>query len=63
VCRDTTFAALLPLARAGDWTLDDLARHTGCGARCGLCRPYLRRMLTDGTIVFHELLEPSEETP
>jgi bacterioferritin-associated ferredoxin len=56
VCRDTPFARLLPLAREGNWTLADLTRETGCGAGCGLCRPYLRQMLATGTTVFHELL-------
>ena len=56
VCRRQPFARLLPLARAGGWTLADLMRETGCGAACGLCRPYLRRMLATGEIVFGELL-------
>ena len=37
-------------------TLGDLIRETGCGAGCGLCRPYLRRMLATGETVFRELL-------
>lgn len=56
ICRSVPFAALLPLARAGDWSLDDLMRETGCGAQCGLCRPYLRRMLATGETTFHEIL-------
>jgi bacterioferritin-associated ferredoxin len=50
------FAVLLSLARAGGWTLDELTRETGCGAGCGLCRPYLRRMLATGETEFHQLL-------
>jgi bacterioferritin-associated ferredoxin len=50
------FARLLPLARARGWGLDELAQATGCGAGCGLCRPYLRRMLATGETEFHELL-------
>jgi bacterioferritin-associated ferredoxin len=50
------FARLLPLARSGGWGLDEIARATGCGAGCGLCRPYLRRMLATGETEFHELL-------
>lgn len=60
LCRGVAFAELLPRARAAGWSLEDLVRETGCGARCGLCRPYLRRMLATGETVFHELL--SEET-
>ncbi len=58
VCKATPFSELLPRATASDWDLADLMRETGCGAQCGLCRPYLRRMLSTGEIVFHELLPP-----
>lgn len=56
LCRRTSFADLLPLARAGGWTLETLVTETGCGGQCGLCRPYLRRMLETGQTAFHELL-------
>jgi bacterioferritin-associated ferredoxin len=56
VCRRVPFAILLPLARAEGWGLEELAAATGCGAGCGLCRPYLRRMLTTGETEFRELL-------
>jgi bacterioferritin-associated ferredoxin len=56
VCRARPFDELLHLARAGDWALADLIRETGCGAACGLCRPYLRRMLETGETAFGELL-------
>ena len=56
VCRRVPFADLLPLARAGGWGLAGLMSATGCGAQCGLCRPYLRRMLATGETEFHELL-------
>ena len=56
VCRQMPFARILPLARAGGWDLDAIAQATGCGAGCGLCRPYLRRMLATGETEFHEIL-------
>ena len=56
VCRRMPFEHVLPLARAGGWGLDEIARATGCGASCELCRPYLRRMLATGETEFHELL-------
>jgi len=56
VCRRIAFEELLPRARAGGWTLADVMRETGCGAGCGLCRPYLRRMLATGETAFSELL-------
>ncbi len=60
-CRHLPFDRLLPMARADDWDLVTLIRETGCGAQCGLCRPYLRRMLATGETVFHEIL--TEELP
>jgi bacterioferritin-associated ferredoxin len=56
LCRGVTFEELLPRARAADWDLETLIRETGCGGGCGLCRPYLRRMLATGETVFRELL-------
>jgi bacterioferritin-associated ferredoxin len=54
------FADLLPLARAEGWDLETLTRETGCGGQCGLCRPYLRRMLRTGETAFHELLTEND---
>jgi bacterioferritin-associated ferredoxin len=56
VCRGVPFTRLLLRARAEGWGLDELMSATGCGATCGLCRPYLRRMLATGETEFHELL-------
>jgi bacterioferritin-associated ferredoxin len=56
LCRGVPFGELLPRARAAGWDLETLMRVTGCGAQCGLCRPYLRRMLATGETTFHELL-------
>ncbi len=52
----TPFERLLPLARTHRWTLEDLMRETGCGDNCGLCRPYLRRMLATGETTFGEVI-------
>lgn len=56
LCRRQPFAGLLPLAQEQGWTLETLIRQTGCGGQCGLCRPYLRRMLATGETEFSELL-------
>jgi bacterioferritin-associated ferredoxin len=56
VCMRMPFTRLLPLARTHDWDLESLIRETGCGDNCGLCRPYLRRMLATGETVFGEIL-------
>ena len=58
ICRDTPFGTLLPRARAAGWDLADLIRETGCGGQCGLCRPYLKRMLSTGETEFYDLLPP-----
>lgn len=57
VCRDTAFASIQAAAWKGNWSLEDLMRETGCGAQCGLCRPYLRRMLATGEVVFSSIIE------
>ena len=56
VCKQVMFAELLPQARMRRWDLAGLITATGCGAQCGLCRPYLRAMLRDGVTTFHSLL-------
>ena len=56
ICRNMPLAELLPRARANGWDLAALTRETGCGAGCGLCRPYLRRMLETGQTLFTEIL-------
>lgn len=57
VCQRLPFAVLLPLARAREWSVGDVVRETGCGDQCGMCRPYLHRMLATGETVFSEALE------
>ncbi len=59
ICRRMPFERLLPLAREHGWDVTALGRETGCGEQCGLCRPYLRRMLRTGETGFSELL-PAE---
>ena len=56
ICRNLAFSELLPRARDAGWSLLDLMSQTGAGAQCGLCRPYLRRMLRTGETDFHQLL-------
>jgi bacterioferritin-associated ferredoxin len=38
-----------------------LSRHTGCGDQCGLCRPYLGRMLATGETVFRQIIVDEAE--
>lgn len=55
-CTGRTFADLLAEARAAGLDVEGLMRETGAGEGCGLCRPYLRRALRTGEVVFTELL-------
>ena len=58
ICKATSFEVLQERATTLGWNLEDLMRETGCGAQCGLCRPYLREMLRSGQTAFTELLPP-----
>jgi bacterioferritin-associated ferredoxin len=58
ICKATSFEVLYAQASDAAWDLDQLMRETGCGAQCGLCRPYLRQMLRTGQTAFTELLPP-----
>ena len=61
ICKATPFSELLGPAREHGWSLGDLVRETGCGGQCGLCRPYLSRMLRTGETEFHEII--TEDSP
>ena len=61
ICRRMPFARLLPLAREHGWDAEAIGRETGCGEQCGLCRPYLRRMLRTGETGFVDLLPADAE--
>ncbi len=59
MCYPHTFAELSARARAYGWTsVDDITRDVGCGGGCGLCRPYLARMLQTGETAFAVLPPP-----
>ncbi len=61
ICRNRRFEDLLHEAREGSWSLNEMIRISGCGGQCGLCRPYLRRMLATGETAFDRLLPPEPE--
>ena len=56
ICKATPFSELLGPAREHGWTLTDVIRETGCGGQCGLCRPYISRLLRTGETEFHEII-------
>lgn len=49
ICHDVPFTELKSMLE-GDpgTTLHELARKTGCGTGCGMCVPYIKRMMETG---------------
>jgi bacterioferritin-associated ferredoxin len=63
-CYARTFASLHSVAEAtGARSVADLQEHVRFGAQCGLCRPYVRRMLRTGGTVFAEIVTEADEPP
>jgi len=53
ICFDITFAELHIIARSeGLHDIESLQRSVEFGQRCGLCKPYVQRMLESGRVVF-----------
>ncbi len=53
ICYPHSFQELKALAEANGWkTVADITAAVGCGGGCGLCRPYLARMLATGETAF-----------
>ena len=60
VCTNKTFKQLHEYARDHGEDVEALGRSCGAGAKCGLCRPYLRKTLATGQTVFHHVVvEPA----
>lgn len=49
VCFDTTFAHL---KEAEIKSLEEAAQRFGCGTNCGLCKPYIQKMIVTGETEF-----------
>ncbi len=61
-CFGRPFAELKATAEAtGAATVPALQAHVVFGQQCGLCRPYVRRMLRTGETVFGEIVTEAEE--
>ena len=61
ICHKRTFAELKQLAgERGLTTVEEITMATGCISGCGLCRPYIARMLKTGETAFPVL--PGEES-
>ena len=64
LCHGTLFAALAEAAaETGATTVRRLQAHTDFGRGCGLCHPYVRRMLRTGQTVFREVVTDADEPP
>ena len=52
VCHNLTFAELKEIALRLGNDFERLSRETGCCDGCGLCQPYVERMLQTGETQF-----------
>ena len=61
-CFVATFADLRATAdETGARTVEALQAHARFGQKCGLCRPYVRRMLRTGETAFAEVVTDDDE--
>jgi bacterioferritin-associated ferredoxin len=62
LCHVFTFAQLKVLADTnGLRSVEEITALTGCGSGCGLCRPYIARMLETGETEMDVLLLAANE--
>lgn len=62
LCFDRPFADLREVADAtGAQSVAELQQHAAFGRKCGLCHPYVRRMLRTGETVFSAVVTGVEE--
>jgi bacterioferritin-associated ferredoxin len=60
LCHRHTFAELKEMAAERGWTtIEQIAANTGCTTGCGLCRPYIVRMLETGETAFALTASPA----
>ena len=56
VCYQRSFSELKAIAeKTGATALRELQKHVKFGFNCGLCHPYVRRMLQTGETVFSDV--------
>lgn len=61
-CYDVPFAELNTVASITEAsTVADLQDEVCFGHNCGLCHPYVRRMLRTGQTTFHQVIEDGDE--
>ncbi|MEM1116562.1 MAG: (2Fe-2S)-binding protein [Bacteroidota bacterium] len=62
MCFAHPFADLAEVAaRTGAASVAELQEHALFGQNCGLCHPYVRRMLRTGQTVFDEVVTEEDE--
>lgn len=62
LCFGRTFAELAEVAaETGARSVPELQEHVVFGRKCGLCHPYVRRMLRTGQTVFTEVVTEADE--
>ena len=62
VCHDATLAEMKAwCARNPGAGFKDVQDEFACGTGCGLCAPYVRRMLRTGQVVFHQVVTKLDE--
>lgn len=61
VCVNVSFAELREASLADGLDAEGLERRFGCCRGCGLCAPYVRRMLRTGETSFDVLLSDRDE--
>jgi len=61
ICHDVPFEEAVRVTRHEGLSLAQLEHRLGCGTGCGLCRPYLRRALRTGQVVFHQIVLDRDE--
>lgn len=61
-CFQKTFVELREVAEETDaCTVEALQEHADFGHNCGLCHPYVRRMLRTGETVFGQVVREADE--
>lgn len=62
LCFAARFSDLRTIAKATEaQTVADLQKHALFGRQCGLCHPYVRRMLRTGQTVFDAVVTDADE--
>lgn len=60
LCFPHSFSQLKEMALKEGWQrVEEITEAVGCGSGCGLCRPYLAKMLATGQTAF-AILPPDE---